>query len=293
MSGTDFEKWLNAGSIECWRYAAQTGGGGQRWRHRAQEDEVWLWLNLSGEGLLWGSHERLVLKPGMYALLGCQAGEDWSCMRYPGQQRLEVLRLPRTWLQHRFGAKREHLHPSLSEWLDRGGPLGFSGLMTLWENELTGLLARLDEEDPRSALHAEAGVIEWTAVRLFRRNRADAGATFCGNLRQQTTVTRALGSLGERFAEPLQLTALAREVGCAPHHLSRRVRLETGLTLQRHLRRIRIEAARELLESGRCNVTEAALEVGYQSLSHFAKAFREETGEAPQAWLAQRVKAAG
>jgi AraC-like DNA-binding protein len=38
------------------------------------------------------------------------------------------------------------------------------------------------------------------------------------------------------------------------------------------------------------NVTEAALEVGYQSLSHFAKAFREETGLTPRAWLAARKK---
>jgi AraC-like DNA-binding protein len=36
------------------------------------------------------------------------------------------------------------------------------------------------------------------------------------------------------------------------------------------------------------NVTEASLEVGYQSLSHFSKAFREETGLCPSDWIAAR-----
>ncbi len=87
--------------------------------------------------------------------------------------------------------------------------------------------------------------------------------------------------------EPLDLSALAKHAGIAPHYLSRKVRSETGTTLQRHLRRIRIEHACEQLSSGTSNITETALDVGYQSLSHFAKAFREETGIPPSEWIAR------
>ena len=41
------------------------------------------------------------------------------------------------------------------------------------------------------------------------------------------------------------------------------------------------ERAAELLKSGRCNVTEAAFEVGYSSLSHFSQAFHEMFGCCP------------
>ncbi|NJM39191.1 MAG: helix-turn-helix transcriptional regulator [Akkermansiaceae bacterium] len=88
-----------------------------------------------------------------------------------------------------------------------------------------------------------------------------------------------------RLDQPLDLNALASEIGIAPHYLSRRVSNETGLTLLRHLRRMRIDRACEWLASGRYNVTETALEVGYQSMSHFSKAFREETGSKPPDWL--------
>ncbi len=46
-----------------------------------------------------------------------------------------------------------------------------------------------------------------------------------------------------------------------------------GMTIPQYVREVRIEKAAELLLRGRHNVTEAAMEVGYSSLSHFSKAF--------------------
>jgi AraC-like DNA-binding protein len=53
------------------------------------------------------------------------------------------------------------------------------------------------------------------------------------------------------------------------------------MTIPQFLRQRRLERAGELLRSGRRNVTEAALEVGYSSLSHFSQAFREHFGCCP------------
>ena len=50
---------------------------------------------------------------------------------------------------------------------------------------------------------------------------------------------------------------------------------------RQHLRQLRLEKAAELLRSGEYNVTEAALEVGYNSLSHFSAAFHETFGCCP------------
>ena len=77
----------------------------------------------------------------------------------------------------------------------------------------------------------------------------------------------------------------ARDVGCAPPYLSRLVKQETGKTLLLHLRSLRISKAAEMLSQNRFNVTEVALEVGYQSLSHFSKAFSLEKGMTPSQFL--------
>ena len=47
------------------------------------------------------------------------------------------------------------------------------------------------------------------------------------------------------------------------------------MTISQYQRKLRLERAAELLKAGRHNVTEAAMEVGYSSNSHFSQAFHE------------------
>jgi AraC family transcriptional regulator len=94
-------------------------------------------------------------------------------------------------------------------------------------------------------------------------------------------VERAKDLLARNLSEPPGLEALGQEVGCSPFHLSRIFSREVGLTIPQYLRKLRMEKAAELLRTGRYNVTEAATEVGYSSLSHFSKAFCETIGCCP------------
>lgn len=87
--------------------------------------------------------------------------------------------------------------------------------------------------------------------------------------------------LARDLANPPALESLGQEVGCSPFHLSRIFSREVGLTIPQFLRNLRMERAAELLRNGRYNVTEAATEVGYSSLSHFSKAFCETIGCCP------------
>ncbi|VVM07440.1 Regulatory protein PchR [Methylacidimicrobium cyclopophantes] len=92
---------------------------------------------------------------------------------------------------------------------------------------------------------------------------------------------RAQEYLRAHLAEPLCLKSLAREVGCSPFYLSRIFSDHVGETLPAYLRRLRIEKAAQLLRDGDHNVTEAAMAVGYSSLSHFSKAFCRIMGCCP------------
>jgi len=94
-------------------------------------------------------------------------------------------------------------------------------------------------------------------------------------------VERTKELLARDLANPPTLEMLGREVGCSPFYLSRSFSREVGLTIPQYLRKLRMERAAELLRSGRYNVTEAATEVGYASLSHFSKAFCETIGCCP------------
>jgi AraC-like DNA-binding protein len=74
---------------------------------------------------------------------------------------------------------------------------------------------------------------------------------------------------------------LAQEVGCSTFHLSRIFAELSQMSIPKYLRMKRIERAAELLRSKKLNVTEAAMAVGYASLSAFNKAFVEQMGCCP------------
>lgn len=106
---------------------------------------------------------------------------------------------------------------------------------------------------------------------------------FCMRQKQvaRDRVQRTKELLARDVAHPPTLEAMGQEVGCSPFYLSRIFSREVGLTIPQFLRNLRMERAAELLRSGRYNVTEAATEVGYASLSHFSKAFCETIGCCP------------
>lgn len=276
--------WSVRGGLRCGSLTGHTDSPGWNWRIASQR-EVWLWLNIEGEGLIWGESDRFFMKPGMFALTGGDPTGAWTCLRHAGWHQLKVVRMSGDWLRERLGGADDGLHRGLAGWLAEHGRVAFCGLMGVWEKDLCCALAKAAGQNGSTRLLAEARVLDWAAYRLFQKN-ADAR----GSRPLHGPVKHALQLLRSRLDQPLDLVALAREVGVSPHHLSRLVRAESGLTLQHQLRRLRIEHACGLLESGRSNVTETALSCGYQSLSHFAKAFREETGRSPREWLAENAR---
>jgi AraC-like DNA-binding protein len=94
-------------------------------------------------------------------------------------------------------------------------------------------------------------------------------------------VEKVIALLRQNLAQPPVLEEIGRAVGCSPFHLSRTFSTEAGMTIPQYLRQLRMERAAELLRTGKFNVTEAALEVGYSSLSHFSQVFHETFGCCP------------
>jgi AraC-like DNA-binding protein len=119
------------------------------------------------------------------------------------------------------------------------------------------------------------------AAHLFFRPAA--GELLCTRTERlaRERVEKAKLILQERMQNPPALEELARMVNCSPFYLSRQFAQSGGMTMQQFLRQIRMERAAELLRSGKCNVTEAAMDVGYNSLSHFSTAFHEIFGCCP------------
>ncbi|MGY0020347.1 helix-turn-helix transcriptional regulator [Streptomyces sp. YJ-C3] len=89
------------------------------------------------------------------------------------------------------------------------------------------------------------------------------------------------------YAEPLDVTALARDALMSPGHFSRSFRTAYGETPYSYLMTRRIERAKALLRRGDLTVTEVCFAVGCTSLGSFSSRFTELVGETPSAYRAR------
>ncbi|MFQ3671870.1 MAG: AraC family transcriptional regulator [Verrucomicrobiia bacterium] len=135
--------------------------------------------------------------------------------------------------------------------------------------------------DPAVPAWAEAKVHEAVAHLLWPQAKQPAATVRPGAAFQRQKIDHALYLLERDLENPPSLNQLAAAVGCSPFSLSRWFAQETGLSIPAHLRRLRIDKAARLLAQGGLNVTEAAMAVGYSSLSAFNTAFVQQIGCCP------------
>ena len=83
------------------------------------------------------------------------------------------------------------------------------------------------------------------------------------------------------YADPLDVSALARIANVSEAHFIRTFRATFGETPHRYLQRRRVERAMFLLRATDRSVTDICLDVGFTSLGTFSRSFREIIGEGP------------
>lgn len=98
-------------------------------------------------------------------------------------------------------------------------------------------------------------------------------------------IFKALEYLREHHAEPVYAKDVARAAGINESRLKILFRLALNLSWVKYLQGYRIHRAAALLSEGRLNVTEAALEVGFDSLSHFNETFHSFMGVSPKSFV--------
>ncbi len=97
---------------------------------------------------------------------------------------------------------------------------------------------------------------------------------------------RARDVMDREYAEPLEVSALARVALMSPAHFSRSFRAAYGETPYSYLMTRRIERAKAFLREGR-SVTQTCFAVGCTSLGSFSSRFTEIVGQTPSQYRAQ------
>lgn len=88
-----------------------------------------------------------------------------------------------------------------------------------------------------------------------------------------------------QMVEPPSLSSLAEEIDLSLSKLKEGFKQLYGDTVYGYLLTHKMEEARRMLESGKYNVNEVGLKIGYSTASHFIAAFKKKYGTTPKKYL--------
>jgi two-component system response regulator YesN len=94
-------------------------------------------------------------------------------------------------------------------------------------------------------------------------------------------VEQVLGFIQENYMRDIGIGQIANYLGVTPNYLSSVFHREKGVTFVKHLTRLRMDEARELLSTPGTLVQDVARAVGYTSVRHFSRLFQRQFGVYP------------
>lgn len=269
---------------------ASARGNEHAWRHSlAAETGLAIHLNLQGRAeVQLGGGQSVSLQGGELLALRLPDPSGAQARRLASSPAHECLTLhfPDAWLDGMLAGQATEFSPSLAALLN-----GRSEKAEVWRRALTAedhewarQMADMKHDGPARQLLENAKLMEFIVREAYGSGRPEVRETRSVRLGRER-VARVKNFLLENLESPPDLQELARLAGCTASYLSRTFTRMEGTTLSLWLRQARIEKAAGLISSGLCNVSEAALRVGYRSLSHFSRAFHAEKGIPPSRYV--------
>ena len=96
-----------------------------------------------------------------------------------------------------------------------------------------------------------------------------------------TRVIKVIRFIRQNYEKDISVGDAAQLLGLNGEYLNKLFKKETGESFSRYLTQIRMEKAKELLESGQFNVSEVSARTGYKSSQYFSITFRRYMGYSP------------
>ena len=127
------------------------------------------------------------------------------------------------------------------------------------------------------------GIATAVIASAYERRTGSTG----GGHRTRELVEGARETIMSTLFQDVGVAEVARRIGVSPFHLCRIFRAATGTSLHAHRRDMRLRVALGLLAAHRGKLSALAMDVGFNSHSHFTAAFRQAFGHAPSSAFRQ------
>jgi AraC-like DNA-binding protein len=218
-----------------------------------------------------GRVDEYSIPAGRFGFYSCHGGPCHAICVSEGGSRILQIHFPHATLSALVGEKR--LPPELWHPADGSSLTAVVREITPPMSCVIGNIMNALKQDRGLDLYVLAKALEF--LWLFCSSRfVDPQPSV--SMEDYQAIKKALGILQQNLESPPSLNELAIRVGMSVSKLKSLFPKTCGFPPFEVLRKMRMEKAMTLLAHDGLNVTEAAMEVGYSSLSHFSKAFHKE-----------------
>lgn len=128
-------------------------------------------------------------------------------------------------------------------------------------------------------------ILEEIIIRLLRSEVAQGIRQLAAVSRIATRIQKSLNFIQAEFNRPLGISELAAQIAMSPSHYSHSFRQVAGVTPMRYLKNVRLDAAKDLLLGNSLRTAEVAAQVGFESVEHFTREFRNRFDMTPKQYV--------
>lgn len=170
---------------------------------------------------------------------------------------------------------RVRVHPKRALVISGEGQLVLAGGGTSWHDLALYLIARFfgTEEAMRVArLH----LIDWHHI-----GQQPFASLSCRRHTDDAVIARCQAWIAQNYEHDAPVASMARLSGLAERSFKRRFLRATGMSPLEYVHTLRLEEAKQMLETGELPIEAVANEVGYEDASFFGRLFRRKVGLTP------------
>ena len=113
---------------------------------------------------------------------------------------------------------------------------------------------------------------------------------FLESVNEKKKTLAARQYIEQNYKKKLTIDEIANSVFLSPSHFSHMFKQEVGISPINYLNRFRVDKAKELLGNSKTSITEIAYSVGFQSLPHFNRIFKDMEKISPGSYRKSRIR---
>lgn len=157
------------------------------------------------------------------------------------------------------------------------------------EAAIKRIMAEMNGQDKyyRQAVQAEIILI---VLALMREHLAHGARRRSGDSSQVQAVKKTISYLREHFLGSVTMEELCANTGYSKYYLCHSFKKATGVTIIQYVNFLKCRYARNLLQSGSCNVNESAALSGFGNDSYFTRTYKTVFGRLPSEELGKKCR---